>query len=101
MKDAIKQKTLLEEIQRVKSAIATAKEADDNLKLKSNYYGGLAQCNQLIALVQEQEIDFPCDELLGSFRNYITDSLPWTGNILEACENMLRNFKKLGIISRK
>jgi len=42
MKDAIKQKILLEELQRVKSVIATAKEADDNLKLKSNYDGGLA-----------------------------------------------------------
>jgi uncharacterized protein YacL (UPF0231 family) len=101
MKDAIKQKTLLEEIQRVKSAIATAKEADDNLNLKSNYDGGLAQCNQLLVLVQEQELDFPCDELLGSFRYYITDSLPWTGNILEPVENMLRNLKKLGIINRK
>jgi len=55
----------------------------------------------LIALVQEQELDFPCDELLGSFRYYITDSLPWTGNILETVENMLRNLKKLGLINRK
>jgi len=101
MPDKIKQKALLEELLRVKAAIEKAKETDERLELKSNYDTGLDHCDQLIALAQEQELDFPCDEVFFSFRYYITDALPWTGNIMEAVENMLRNLKKLGIINRR
>lgn len=101
MTDEIIQKALFEELQRVKAAIEKAKEADERLELKSNYNTGLAHCDQLIKIAQVKELDFPCDEVFFSFRYYITDALPWTGNIMEVVENMLKNLKKLGIISRK
>jgi hypothetical protein len=101
MKDAIKQKIMLEELQRVKVAIEQAKETDERLELKANYDTGLSHCNQLIELTQKQEIDFPCNEMFWSFRYYITDALPWTGNITEATSNMLQKFKKIGVLSGK
>jgi len=101
MKDAIKQNALLEELQRVKAAIENGKDIDERLELKSNYDMGLAHCNQLIGIAEEQELDFPCNELFYSFRYYMTDALPWTGNIMEVTENMLRNLTKMGVLSRK
>jgi hypothetical protein len=98
--DDMKKKALIEALRIIRSAIIEARDSDGNKQVRPNYEGAIRHCDDLLHNMEERNILFPCDPLLGNFKHYVSDSLPWTGNILAAINQEFRNLRKLGILTK-
>lgn len=67
----------------IRSAIKVAREQNQNAQLMPNFEGGLRKCDELLAIAQAATERLSYRELMGRFEYYVSDSLPWTDDLLD------------------
>jgi hypothetical protein len=88
---------LIQSLQSIKNAIVNAKELAD---VASPYDHAIKMVNDLIIKTENDQIAYPINQTLSNSDRFVSDSLPWTGDILETIQGEYRILRQLGIIAK-
>lgn len=85
--DLMNKKYIVECLERIQDSIESARDSDEQDKLRDNYNSGITQCSEMIEVVKKSTQDISYDSLFNKFDRYVMNSLPWTGTILESIDS--------------